>query len=121
MGRSRTGCSGGYADDGSAAAGPASAIEAARDSLGTTRERGGAAWDVLRGAPAEAPPLARRWPWALGAAVLGAAVGGVVAAVLRRVGGEDAPGAQDPEEVVAVVDRQVTAPAPPPVELGGAR
>jgi hypothetical protein len=96
---------------------PARAVEAAKDSLGTTLERSGAAWDALRGVPAERPAVARRWPWAVGAAVLGALVGGLVAAVLRRVGGGDAPGALDPEDVVAVVDRPVATPhvtpAPP--------
>ncbi|MCW2713354.1 MAG: hypothetical protein JWN88_401 [Frankiales bacterium] len=50
-------------------------------------------------------PLVRRWPWALGAAVVGAAAGGAVAAVIRRVAGADAPDAQEPSELQAVVDR----------------
>lgn len=50
-------------------------------------------------------PLVRRWPWALGAAVLGAAAGGAVAAVVRRVGGADSPDAQEASELRAVVDR----------------
>jgi len=47
---------------------------------------------------------ARRWPWAIGAAVAGAAAGAGVALAVRGVLGHDAPGAQDPSELVAVVD-----------------
>ena len=61
-------------------------------------------------------PLLRRWPWAVGAAVLGAAAGGAIAGLLRHVGGVDAPNAQEPGELEAVVDRPRTAapetPAP---------
>ena len=54
-------------------------------------------------------PLLRRWPWAVGAAVLGAAAGGAIAGLLRHVGGVDAPNAQEPGELEAVVDRPRTA------------
>ena len=56
------------------------------------------------------PVLARRRPWALGAVVAGAVVAGAAAGaaaayVAGRLGTQDAPGALDPEQVVAVVDR----------------
>lgn len=47
---------------------------------------------------------ARRWPWAVAAAVAGAAAGAGVALLVQRLVGEDAPGAQEPEQLVAVVD-----------------
>ena len=47
---------------------------------------------------------ARRWPWAVAAAVAGATAGAGVALVVQRVLGQDAPGAQDPSELRAVVD-----------------
>jgi hypothetical protein len=49
---------------------------------------------------------ARRWPWALAATVAGAAAGGGVAYAVRRVAGQDRPGAVEPEQLQAVVDRQ---------------
>ena len=57
-----------------------------------------------------AQPPARRWPWAVGAAVLGAAAGAAVAVAVRRVVGQDAPDAQDPEQLRAVVDTDRTGP-----------
>jgi hypothetical protein len=68
-----------------------------------------------RGTAADLPPSApggdllvpRRWPWALLAAVLGAGAGAGAAALARRSSGER-PGAQEPHELRAVVDR----PAP---------
>ena len=48
---------------------------------------------------------ARRWPWALAATVAGAVAGGAVAYAVRRVQGQDSPGAVEPEQVQAVVDR----------------
>ena len=51
----------------------------------------------------------RRWPWALAAAVLGAAAGAGVALLARRLLGSEAPDAQEPEQVRAVVDRPVAA------------
>ena len=77
------------------------------DALGTSRVRGAAAWDALRGGPVGPPIAVRRWPWAVGAAVLGAAAGAVVALLVGRLQGQDAPGAQDPEDLEAVVDRPV--------------
>lgn len=73
--------------------------------LETTLVRGGAAVDALRGGPVGPPIGPRRWPWAVAAAVAGAATGAAVAVLVRRVIGEDAPGAQEPEDVQAVVDR----------------
>ena len=64
---------------------------------------------------AAAGPFARRWPWAVGAAVLGAAAGGAIAKLVHRVGGVDAPDAQDPGELQAVVDRP--RPAAPQTSL----
>ena len=46
----------------------------------------------------------RRWPWAVAAGLLGAAAGAGVALALKRVVGQDAPGAQEPEHLRAVVD-----------------
>ena len=46
----------------------------------------------------------RRWPWAAGAAVAGALAGAGVAYAVRRVVGQDAPGALEPEQLRAVVD-----------------
>lgn len=66
--------------------------------------RGAAALDALRGVPIGPPAGRRRWPWAVAAAVAGASAGVAVAVVLRRWGGTDAPGAQEPHELRAVVD-----------------
>ncbi len=63
------------------------------------------------GAWARRAPV-RRWPWAAAAVVAGAAVGGGVAYVVRRVQGEDQPGAVDPASLQAVVDRPQDLPAP---------
>ncbi len=46
----------------------------------------------------------RRWPWAAGAAVAGAAAGAGSVLLLRRLVGQDAPDAQEPEQLRAVVD-----------------
>jgi hypothetical protein len=73
--------------------------------LATSRVRGSAAWQSLRGGPVRAPIGARRWPWALGAAVLGAAAGAVAARLAGRLVGGDVPDAQAPEDLEAVVDR----------------
>ena len=67
--------------------------------------RGGAALDALRGGPVGPPVAVRRWPWAVAAAVLGAAAGAGVAHLVGRIVGQDAPDAQEPEELQAVVDR----------------
>ena len=87
------------------------AAEVARGLLDEPLVRGGAAVDALRGATVRPPVAARRWPWALGAAVLGAVAGAGAAWAVRRLQGEDAPGAQEPHELRAVVD----VPAAPPV------
>lgn len=58
------------------------------------------------------PAPVRRWPWAVGAAVLGAAVGAAVAVAVRRVVGQDAADAQEPEHLRAVVDTGREGPAP---------
>lgn len=96
-----------------------SALETAVDSVSTTvaglasavgdfldepAVRGGAALDALRGVPVGPPAAVRRWPWALGAAALGAAAGAGLALLVHRLGGSDAPGAQEPHELRAVVD-----------------
>ena len=67
--------------------------------------RSGAALDALRGGPVRPPVGVRRLPWALAAAVVGAAAGAATALLVRRVIGQDAPGAQAPEDLEAVVDR----------------
>lgn len=71
--------------------------------------RGTAAWDVLRGERVGPPAAVRRWPWAVGAAVAGAAAGVAVAFVgqraVQRLHTQDPPGAVDPETVEAVIDR----------------
>ena len=67
--------------------------------------RSTAAWDVLRGERVRPPVSVRRWPWAVGAAVAGAAAGVAVAYVVQRLHTQDPPGAVDPETVEAVVDR----------------
>jgi hypothetical protein len=74
--------------------------------------RGGAALDALRGARVGPPVAVRRWPWALGAALLGAAAGAAAALLVHRLQGSDAPGAQEPHELRAVVD--LPADGPPP-------
>jgi hypothetical protein len=73
--------------------------------LDEARIRGGAAWNALRGETVGPPVAHRRWPVALAAAVAGAGAGVAVAIVLRRVFAPDAPGAQEPEDLQAVVDR----------------
>jgi hypothetical protein len=50
-------------------------------------------------------PTGRRWPWAVLAAVLGAAAGSAAAVVVRSLEGTDAPDALEPDELQAVVDR----------------
>ena len=67
--------------------------------------RGGAAWDALRGERVGPPVAVARWPWALAAAAAGAAAGVVVAIAVRRLSRPDAPDAQEPEELQAVIDR----------------
>jgi hypothetical protein len=96
------------------------AADVARGLLEEPRVRGGAAVDALRGATVRPPAAARRWPWALGAALLGAAAGAAVAYLVRRVEGQDAPGAQEPHELRAVVDLPGTGTAPvPPAPAAG--
>lgn len=70
--------------------------------------RGSAAWDSLRGETVRPPAGHRRWPWALLAAVAGAAGGAGVAYALSRVRTTDAPDAVDPAQVEAVIDRGPT-------------
>ena len=73
--------------------------------LDEARNRGGAAWDALRGERVGPPVARRRWPVGLAAAVAGAAAGVAVAIALRRLRAGDPPDAQEPEELLAVVDR----------------
>jgi hypothetical protein len=75
--------------------------------LDEARVRGGAAWDALRGERVGPPVAAPRWPWALAAAVFGAAAGVAVVVVARRISRPDPPDAQDPEDLEAVIDRPV--------------
>lgn len=56
-------------------------------------------------------PAPRRWPWVAGA-LAGAAAGAGVAFAIRRLVGQDAPGAQEPDQLRAVVDPG-TLPVPP--------
>lgn len=55
----------------------------------------------------------RRWPWTAGAAAAGAAAGAGAVLLLRRLVGQDAPDALEPEELQAVVDPGPDAPAGP--------
>jgi hypothetical protein len=87
------------------------AHDAARELLDLSLVRGEAALDALRGGPVKPPVGVRRWPWAVTAAVVGAAAGAAVAMLAGRLLGQDAPGAQDPEDVQAVVDRAKDPPA----------
>lgn len=73
--------------------------------LETSAVRSGAALDALRGGPVRPPVGVNRWPWAIAAAVVGAAAGAATAMLVSRVIGQDAPDAQAPEDLEAVVDR----------------
>jgi hypothetical protein len=86
--------------------------ERAGEVLGASAVRGGAAWDALRGGPVGPPVGVRRWPWAVGAALAGAAAGAAVAYLVTRIVGQDAPDAQEPEDLQAVVDRPTDLPPP---------
>lgn len=84
------------------------AVGELQEAFDTSVVRGGAAWDAVSGARVGPPTAVRRWPWAVAAAALGAVAGGALAVLVRRLGGQDAPGAQEPEELEAVVDRPVS-------------
>ena len=73
------------------------------------RVRGGAAWDALRGERVGPPVAAPRWPVAVLAAVAGAVAAAGIVTLLQRLRTQDPPGAQEPEELEAVVDRPGTA------------
>lgn len=88
------------------------AVQAVGEVLGTSAVRGSAAWDALRGGPVGPPVGVRRWPWAVGAALAGAAAGAAVAYLVTRIVGQDAPDAQEPEDLQAVVDRPTDLPPP---------
>jgi hypothetical protein len=77
------------------------------DVLEEAAVRGSAAWDALRGERVGPPVAARRWPWAVAAAVIGAAAGVAIALAVRRLDPEDPPNAQEPEELKAVIDLPV--------------
>ena len=81
------------------------AAEAVGDVVDLSVLRSGAALDALRGGPVRPPVGVRRLPWALAAAVVGAAAGAATALLVRTVIGQDAPDAQAPEDLEAVVDR----------------
>ena len=53
------------------------------------------------------PPTRSRWRWAATAAVAGAAAGAAVAFAVKRLVGQDAPGAQEPDQLQAVVDTTI--------------
>jgi len=75
--------------------------------------RGSAALGALRGQRVGPPLAVRRWPWAVSALLAGAAAGAAVALLMRKVSPPDAPDAQEPHELKAVVDQPVgTAPDP---------
>lgn len=79
------------------------------EAVDDARVRGDAVLTALRGERVGPPLAVRRWPWALAAAVVGAAAGVAASRLLGRLLlGQDAPDAQEPEELQAVVDR----PAP---------
>ena len=84
---------------------PGRAADVAGEVLDTTLVRTSSAWDALRGGPIGPPLGRRRWPWAVAAAVAGAAAGAAAALLVGRLIGQDAPDAQDPEDLEAVVDR----------------
>ena len=73
--------------------------------LDVARVRGGAAWDALRGERVGPPVAVPRWPVAVVAALAGAAAAAGVVLLLQRLRTQDAPDAQEPEELQAVVDR----------------
>jgi hypothetical protein len=82
-----------------------SAVETVSGVLEDAAVRGGAAWDALRGERVGPPVAVRRWPWAVGAALAGAAAGAVAAYAVQRLRTQDAPDAVEPEQLQAVVDR----------------
>ena len=88
-----------------------SAVETVQGVLEDAGVRGGAAWDALRGERVGPPVAVRRWPWAVGAALAGAAAGAAAAYATRRLRTTDAPEAVEPEQVEAVVD--LDRPVPP--------
>lgn len=75
--------------------------------------RGSAALDALVGRRVTPPVAGRRWTWALAAAGLGAAAGAGAALLARRLQPADPPGAQEPHELEAVVDRPGEPLGPP--------
>ena len=87
-----------------------SAVETVSGVLDETLVRGGAAFGALRGQRLSQP--VRRWPWALGALVAGAAAGAGAALLVRRIHPPDAPNAQEPHELKAVVDQPIGPPSP---------
>jgi hypothetical protein len=88
--------------------------DAVGDVLETGLVRGAAAWDAVAGHRVGPPVAVRRWPWAVLAAVLGAAAGAAAALLIGRLLGSDAPDAQEPEDVEAVVDRPLDPPSGQP-------
>jgi hypothetical protein len=94
--------------------GAAPVVETLHDVLDTAAVRSGAALAALRGGPVRPPVARRRWPWAVVAAAAGAAAGaGVAVLVGRLLLGRDAPDAQDPADLEAVVDRPGDLPPAP--------
>ncbi len=74
--------------------------------LEDVRERGLDVWEAVGGRPRRR----KRYPWARGGAVAGALVGIAAAVAVRKLLRGDAPGAQEPEQVRAVVDAPPVAP-----------
>lgn len=69
--------------------------------LEDARERGYDVWEAVGGSR---PKRRSRYPWAPRAAVVGGILGVVAAVAVRALRKGDAPGAQEPEQVRAVVD-----------------
>lgn len=120
---------------GSAAQAARSAVSSTRSSAGTfatalaetvtgvldePATRGGAAVSALRGQRVGPPVAVRRWPWALGAALIGAGTAAGIVLVRRRLEGQDAPDAQEPHELRAVVDVPAAPTPGRPTGAGGA-
>lgn len=62
---------------------------------------------------------ASSWPWAVAASVAGAAAGVAVVLVVRRLLSHDVPGAQEPEQLRAVVDPTPSVATPGAAATGG--
>ena len=83
-------------------------VQEGRERAGALRHSGAGGRRTRRAVtvlPGRRRPVTRRGlPWAVGASLAGAAGGVALALVVRRVLGQDAPDAQEPEQLRAVVD-----------------